>query len=170
MKYSREVKVGLFAIISIAVLYWGFNYLKGIEFLNAKSKYYVIYDDVAGLQVSNPVTISGFAVGRDSNIEIHQSLENRIVVEIEINQDLVLGDSSVAYLDVGLLGGVTILLEVGDLANPLQDGDTLHSRVDQALSGLIKEGALVADNFFNSFLLFCSYAPVVWGVCGRMDG
>ena len=146
MKYSREVKVGLFAIISIAVFYWGFNYIKGIEFLNAKSKYYVIYDDVAGLQVSNPVSISGFTVGRVSNIEILQTLNNRILVEIEINQDLIIGDSAIAFLDVGLLGSVSILLDVGDISNPLPDGDTINSRADQALEGLIKESVLVADN------------------------
>jgi len=146
VKYSREVKVGLFAIISIAVFYWGFNYIKGIELLNTKSKYYVIYEDVAGLQVSNPVSISGFTVGRVSNIEILQRLNNQILVEIEINQDLIIGDSAIAFLDVGLLGSVSILLDVGDISNPLEDGDTIDSRVDQALEGLIKESTLVADN------------------------
>jgi len=146
VKYSREVKVGLFAIISIAVFYWGFNYIKGIELLNTKSKYYVIYEDVAGLQVSNPVSISGFTVGRVSNIEILQRLNNQILVEIEINQDLIIGDSAIAFLDVGLLGSVSILLDVGDISIPLEDGDTIDSRVDQALEGLIKESTLVADN------------------------
>ena len=34
MKFSKEIKVGLFAVISIAVLYFGFNFLKGIEYFS----------------------------------------------------------------------------------------------------------------------------------------
>lgn len=147
MKISKEVKVGLFAISSIAIFYLGFNYLKGIDFFSATDKYYVVYEDVAGLQVSNPVKINGFSVGRVSDIRILQNIGNKILVEIELGESIVLGDSTTALLDADLFGTVSIVLEVGRIEEPIQPGDTLIARLDKALEDLLKESALpVADN------------------------
>ena len=37
----------MFAILTVAIMYFGFNFLKGIDFLNTTNQYYAIYDDVA---------------------------------------------------------------------------------------------------------------------------
>ncbi len=147
MKFSKEAKVGLFAVLSIGLLYIGFNYLKGVEFWSPTNKYYVIYGGVAGLQESNPVKINGFSVGRVSNIEILQQQDHQILVELDIADNIQVGDSTVALLDVDLLGSVSIVLEVGPLDNILESGDTIPGRLDKALEDLLKESALpVADN------------------------
>jgi phospholipid/cholesterol/gamma-HCH transport system substrate-binding protein len=147
VKFSKEVKVGAFMVISIATLYLGFNYLKGIDFLSGSGVYYVVYDDVLGLQVSNSVSVNGFSVGRVSNISLMQERGNKVLVELDVQQDIELNDSSVAFLDVGLLGGVSIILEVGESETKIQPGDTLQARLDKALVDLLKESALpVADN------------------------
>ncbi len=134
-------------VISIATLYLGFNYLKGIDFLSGSTVYYVVYDDVLGLQVSNSVSVNGFSVGRVSNISLMQERGNKVLVELDVQQDIELNDSTVAFLDVGLLGNVSIILEVGESETKIQPGDTLQSRIDKALVDLLKESALpVADN------------------------
>ena len=134
-------------IISIATLYLGFNYLKGIDFLSGSTVYYVVYDDVLGLQVSNAVSVNGFSVGRVSNISLMQERGNKVLVELDVQQDIELNDSTVAFLDVGLLGNVSIILEVGESETKIQSGDTLQARLDKALVDLLKESALpVADN------------------------
>ena len=141
------------------MLYLGVNYLKGIDFFSNVSRYYVMYDDVGGLQVSNPVKINGFTVGRVSNISILQDKQNKILVEIEIKEDIILGDTTSALLDVEFLGAVNIILEVGDISNPLLSGDTLRPKLDQGLEDLLRSSALpVADNLqgtirkINTFL------------------
>lgn len=147
MKISKEVRVGLFAVLSITILYFGFNFLKGIDFFNKSDKYYVIYSDVAGLTVSNPVKISGYSVGRVSSISINQEFNNSILVEMDIDQAIIIGDSTTAILEVDLLGSVSITLDIGDISNPLVPGDTVFSRVDPTLNELLKSSALpVADN------------------------
>lgn len=147
MKFSKEVKVGVFMVISIATLYLGFNYLKGIDFLSSSMVYYVVYDDVLGLQVSNSVSVNGFSVGRVSNISLMQERGNKVLVELDVQQDIELNDSTVAFLDVGLLGNVSIILEVGESETKIQPGDTLQARLNKALVDLLKESALpVADN------------------------
>ena len=147
MKISKEVRVGTFAVLSITILYFGFNYLKGIDFFNKSEKYYVIYSDVAGLTVSNPVKISGYTVGRVSNISINQQYDNSILVEMDVDQSIIIGDSTIALLDVDLLGSVSIILNIGDISKPLLPGDTVFARVDPTLNELLKSTALpVADN------------------------
>lgn len=147
MAISKEVRVGTFAVFAITILYLGFNYLKGIDFLSNTSKYYVIYEDVAGLTKSNPVKISGYSVGRVSKIKLLQDRRNNVLVELDINSDIVLGDTALAKLNSDLLGGVSIILFPGSLNNPMQPGDTLNSRIDPDLTELFKESAQpISDN------------------------
>ncbi len=147
MAISKEVKVGAFAVFAITILYLGFNYLKGIDFLSNTSKYYVIYEDVAGLTKSNPVKISGYSVGRVSNIKLLQNQRNQVLVELDIDSEIVLGDTALAKLNSDLLGGVSIILFPGSLEKMLTPGDTLNSRIDPDLTELFKESAQpISDN------------------------
>ncbi len=147
MALSKEVRVGVFAILAITVLYLGFNYLKGIDFLSKTQKYYVVYADVAGLTRSNPVKISGYNVGRVSNIKLLQNQQNMVLVELDIDTGIILGDTAMAKLNSDLLGSVSIILFPGNLDNPLQPGDTLKSRIDPDLAELFKESAQpISDN------------------------
>jgi phospholipid/cholesterol/gamma-HCH transport system substrate-binding protein len=146
-RISKEFRVGIFAIISLTILYIGFNYLKGIEFLNKTEQYYTVYEDVAGLTVSNPVKINGFSVGRVSDVKILQERNNQILVELDVTNDIILGEGTNALLQIDLLGGVSIILDVGDISKPLTPGDTIKSSVDPTLAELLAESALpVADN------------------------
>ncbi|MCH8233529.1 MAG: MCE family protein [Bacteroidetes bacterium] len=146
MKFSKEAKVGIFALLCLAILYIGFNYLKGIDFLTKTNKYYVIYNDIAGLNISNLVNISGFTVGRVSNIAINQEFGNKITVEVDIYEDIILGKDAVALLRIDLFGSVSIILDVGDLSQPIAPGDTIAAKVDPTLNELLKKSALpVAD-------------------------
>lgn len=147
IKISKEFKVGFFTLLTLGILYIGFNYLKGIEFLNKTNQYYVIYDDVAGLTISNPVKINGFSVGRVSDVKILQERQNKILVELDIANDITLGEGTTALLQIDLLGSVSIVLNVTDIKDPITPGDTLKASVDPTLAELLAESALpVADN------------------------
>ena len=178
MKISKEVKVGAFAMLSLAIMYFGFNYLKGIDFLNKTNKYYVIYDDIAGLNISNPVNISGFTVGRVSKIAINQAFENKITVEVDISADIILGKDAVALLRIDLLGSVSIILDVGDIKQPIAPGDTIAAKVDPTLNELLKESALpVAEGLkvtiqrINSLLEdFSKNTEVIKNIAKNLEG
>ena len=64
MNYSKELKVGLTALVSLVTLYFGFNYLKGLNLFSAEHKYYVVYPSTVELTASSPVTVNGFEVGK----------------------------------------------------------------------------------------------------------
>jgi len=141
VKFAKEIKVGLFAIGTITMFYMGFNYLKGIEFFSRTNRYYVIYQDVGGLTKSNPVTISGFNVGRVADIKLLQKNGNVVLVALDIDRNIILGDSAVAKLDANFLGEVSIVVSVGDILKPIEPLDTLHSRVDPGLTEMLVESA-----------------------------
>ena len=52
---SNEFKIGLMAIVCIAITFWGYNFLRGRNVLKASNSYYVRYDDIDQLAVSSPM-------------------------------------------------------------------------------------------------------------------
>lgn len=134
---SKEFKVGLLALVSGALLYYGFNFLKGVDFFSNSNKYFAIYDNIDGLQVSNPVIVNGFTVGRVSNITIMQNRGNRVLVELDVKDEVALGDSTKALLyNVDFLGSKGIQLDIKQVGGFLQDGDTLISEQEGGISDI----------------------------------
>lgn len=128
------------------LLYFGFNFLKGIDFFSSTKKYYAVYTNVDKLMPANQVFINGYAVGRVSKIQFQQS-KNRVLVEMEIDSDIILGDSTVAILNGDILGTKYIQLNVGSIENPIQPKDTLRSLVAKGIADFLAENAApVADN------------------------
>ncbi|MBA4144133.1 MAG: hypothetical protein DI538_11590 [Azospira oryzae] len=138
---SKEFKVGLFAAGALVLLYFGFYYLKGTDFFSTKSKYFAIYGNVDQLAVSNPVLINGVIVGRVKKISIMQDKQNLVLVELEIESDVIMGDSTKAILNSELLAGKSILLDIGKITKPLQPGDTIRTEVPKDLLAVVAETA-----------------------------
>jgi len=138
---NKELKVGLFSAITLVLLYFGFNFLKGIDFFESKKIYYAVYDNIDQLAVSNPVLVNGYAVGRVSHIKILQNKNNHVLVEMEIDADIVITDSTKAILNSELLGGKSVLLSMGRSKKKLNPGDTLHTEVAKGMFDVISETA-----------------------------
>jgi phospholipid/cholesterol/gamma-HCH transport system substrate-binding protein len=114
-------------VVTITLLYFGFDFLKGKDFFATTNKYFVVYQNVDKLTESNQVFLNGYAVGLVSHIQIEQR-KNRVLVELDINSDIVLTDSTVALLTGELLGGRFIQLNVHPGAR-LEPKDTIRSDV-----------------------------------------
>jgi phospholipid/cholesterol/gamma-HCH transport system substrate-binding protein len=126
VKYSGEIKVGLLTVVAGVILYFGFNYLRGIDFFDPTYTYYAVYDRVEGLKVSNQVYVNGLGVGRVANISILQKRGNKLLVTLDLRKDLVITDSTLAILaDDGLLGSKKIDLKIRPGRRTLTDEDTL---------------------------------------------
>jgi len=128
MKITREIKVAVLVILSIVLFYWGFTFLKGRNLLDNSNKLYAVYDNVAGLVVSAPVTINGLTIGKVNAIEMLP--DGKMNVELVITNDQIqIAKSSVAQImDSGLIGGreIAILNNFSD-KNFVASGDTLKS-------------------------------------------
>lgn len=151
MKVSQEVKVGLLAVVSLAMFYFGFRFLKGSDFFNSTNKYQVVYDNIDGLVPSNPVRINGLSVGRVKSIEILQNQGNKLLVTIELKKDIRVTQGTRAILvDDGLLGGKLIQLTIDPQKPELADGGMLVAAKETGLSALIKEKTLPVLNNVDS--------------------
>lgn len=147
--------MGLFAAIALTLLYLGFYYLKGVDFFSSRSYYYAIYDNVDQLAISNPVLVNGYAVGRVSSIKILQQKQNRVLVELEIDSHMKLGDSTKAILTSEILSGKYILLSIGPVVTPLKSGDTIRAEVAKGLLDVFTKNAEpVADNLQTTLRKF----------------
>lgn len=144
---TKEVKVGLLAIISGAILYLGFNFLKGKNFFSPTNTFFAVYKNIDGLNVSNPVIINGYAVGRVSSIGILQDQGNKIFIEMHVNDDVILGSKTVATLtNSDFLGSKAILLDIGDVSVPIESGDTIISAVDKGLAAVLENAKPITAN------------------------
>ncbi len=152
---NKELAVGIFATLGLVMLYFGWYFLKGIDFFSTTTKYYVIYDNVDNLAVSNPVRVSGFAVGRVSDIRIMSNKTHSVLVEIDIDSKIKLGDSTKSILDSELLGGKFIVLSIGEVKKPRNPGDTLASELAKGMFDLLTETAEpVASNLQTTLAKF----------------
>ncbi len=151
MKVSQEVKVGLLAIGSLMMLYFGFNFLKGSDFFSSTHKYQVVYDNIDGLVASNPVRINGLTVGQVKSIEILQNQRNKLLVIVELKEGIVVTKGSRAVLaDDGLLGGKVIRLGINYGTPQLEEGGMLVAAKESGLSALIREKTLPVLNNVDS--------------------
>lgn len=138
MKISKEIKVALLGIVAIALLYFGFMFLKGSDIFSDTRTYYVTYDDVDGLALSNPVVLNGIQVGSVQSMELKPELGNQILVELDVMKEIQVGDSTIAALsNAGLLGSKAIVLYLGNSTKVYNGGEKLIAYKESSLSDLI---------------------------------
>lgn len=174
MKISKEVKVGLLTVGALAILFVGFKFLKGIDFFDPANTYYVVYENVDGLTISNPVEVNGFRVGRVNDITLLQDgAKTGMLVAIEINEDLVLYQGTEALLvdENPVLGGKAIVLRIKRNGRALVEEDTLTGVVDQALGDMLKEKAdPIIANIDTTLTKVNNILTDISGSGGKVDG
>ena len=92
--FTKEVKIAISVIISAVILYFGIEFLKGVNLMQPSNYYYVKYANVTGLTVSTPVTVDGFKVGLVRNIEYDYDAYHGAVVEVMLDKKLKVPEGS----------------------------------------------------------------------------
>lgn len=136
-KLTREVRVGILTVVSVFVLYFGLNFLKGVNVFSPINTYYATYDNIDGLVPSSPVYVKGFKVGQVEEVKYDFSKEQSFVVKITVSRDIKLPKTArIELFDDGLMGGKAIQLiyptyKISDTF--YASGDTLPSTVGSGL-------------------------------------
>lgn len=138
MKVSNETKVGALTIIALALLFIGFNYLKGKDLFAPSKKIYAVFTDLGSLEKSNEVKINGLPVGAVYQKQEKDKNVSAIVVTINLTRDINIPRNSVAYIASSLVGSSYIVIERGNGSVMLQDGDTIQTRTETGLLGDVK--------------------------------
>lgn len=140
MKYTKEVKTGILAIIAIVILIFGYSFLKGKNLLDSSRTFYAIYADVEGLSPSSPVTINGLKVGQVTKIGF---LDERglLLVTFNVDSDFQFSENSLAQIyGGGLIGGKSLaIVPEYEQENMAESGDTLPSDIEEGIMELVNE-------------------------------
>lgn len=135
--FTREVKVGIMVVIAIFVLYFGLNFLKGIDIFSPVSSYYATYENIDGLVPSSPVLVKGFKVGQVEEIKYDFSKETAFLVRISVSKDIVIPKGAkIELFDNGLMGGKAVQIIYAPLVagqELYEAGDTIQSQVGSGL-------------------------------------
>jgi phospholipid/cholesterol/gamma-HCH transport system substrate-binding protein len=125
--FTREVKVGIMVFTAIFVLYFGLNFLKGIDIFSPVDYYYGRYENVGGLVPSCPVFVKGFKVGQVEQVKYDFSKKESFVVKISVSKDIKLPKGTkIELYDDGLMGGKAIQL----IYEPIMASQSMHSPGD----------------------------------------
>ena len=124
MKISNETKIGVMAVIGIAMLIIGFKFLKGQGVFTKEKHIYAVYSDVQGLKQSNPVVINGLQIGRIENLDGGKDMK-KILVTVSLSKDVNIPTNSLAVINPNLLGSPTLEIQLGNANTFLKSGDTL---------------------------------------------
>lgn len=143
MKASKkELVIGVCAVIALCVLFFGIDYLKGVNIFKPTNYYYATYTNVAGLQVSAPVTVNGFKVGQVRNINYEYNNPGHVKVEIGLDKELRVPKGSKAVIESDLLGTATVVLHMAPTTD-YQDrgteiaGETASGMMDNVSQNLL---------------------------------
>ena len=130
---KKNFLIGLTVIVGIALLYWGIEYLKGVNLFKPANYYYAVFDRVDGLNIAAPVTVNGFQVGQVRDIEYNYAT-NKIQVELNLDKEFKVPEGSVVSSASELLGGGKLELILGQSKNYLKVGDKIPT---QRITGLM---------------------------------
>ncbi len=139
MKISRELKIGIVAIITLAFLIWGVNFLKGIDIFKSSDTYYSLYDNIDGLIESGIVYLRGFKIGNVNEIKFDSRGSGKIIVKYSIKERVKIPENSVFLIySSSMVSGIKdIKLILGDGTRYYQSGDTVSGDLDRGLEAII---------------------------------
>ena len=141
MQITREVKTGVLAILGIILFIFGFNYLKGENLLSSSRVFFTEYENVEGLVVSTPVTISGLPVGKVLDITFKEDGSGKLVVKLLVDSDFQFSKNSTAELyETGLIGGKAIaIMPANDNGEMAEYGNYLKGGKKAGLTDLVNQ-------------------------------
>lgn len=134
MKLTKEFKIGIVVTIALALLYWGINFLKGMDVFSNERVLYAVYDDVGGLERANPVKINGLTVGQVRNMHFSEDGQAKIVIEIVLKNKIPVPVNSIAkIISSDILGSKAVDIILGNNPEFIESGDTLYADIEVSI-------------------------------------
>ncbi len=140
MKITKEIKIALVAIVSIVLLFFGMNFLKGMTLFSSGNSYYITFKDISGLSSSSPIFANGYRVGVVKDVSFDYENNGDVVVEFMVDDDLQIPRGSTAEIVSDLMGNVKMNLLLAD--NPrdfVAMGDTIMGVINSGMLGKAKD-------------------------------
>lgn len=137
--FNKEVKIALVAVCGLVILFFGMNYLKGLNLFESDSKYYISFTDISGLASSSPIYADGYQVGVVKSINYDYNKRGGIVVEASIDEQLRIPKGSSAEIVSDMLGNVKVnLLLANNPRERVMPGETIQGGINDGAFGQMK--------------------------------
>ena len=135
MKITKEIKIALVAIVGILIMYFGINFLKGINLFSSNNYYYITFSDIQGLGASTPIYADGYKVGTVDAVDFDYTQSGPIKVKADIDKNLRIPKGSQAEIVKDLMGNLQVNILLAN--NP-------RERIEAGgiIPGAVNEGAL----------------------------
>lgn len=137
--FSRNAYIGLAFIISLVMLYFGINFLKGVNVFQQQHRYYTSLNDVTGLLISSPIHLQGFQIGLVNSIKMENTSPVEFVVGLNFSKNIQIPIDSYIVYEVDVFGSSSVNLVMGTSHQLMQPGDTLRGSRNQGVMGGISE-------------------------------
>ena len=128
------------AICGLVVLFFGMNFLKGLNLFSSATKYYISFKDISGLSASSPIYADGYQVGVVRGIMYNYNREGDIMVEAELDEQLRIPKGSSAEIVSDMLGNVKVnLLLATNPRERIMPGETIQGGINDGALGKMKD-------------------------------
>lgn len=173
---KKELIIGLCVVVALVVLFFGINFLKGVNIFKAANYYYATYTDAAGLQQSAPVNLNGFKVGHVREIHYDYTNPGHVKVELSVDRSLRIPKGSKAVIEQDLLGTASIVLHLTDSSEYEAVGSMIDSYTAKGMLENVSQTLMpsVTSTFANVDSLLAGLNalvanPAIAQSVGRLD-
>ncbi|WP_345207256.1 MlaD family protein [Chryseobacterium ginsengisoli] len=128
MKFSKELKAGVIALLAIIGFVVLFQFMKGRSLFTTDNIFYAQYENVEGLAQSSPVSINGLKVGQVDKIIPRTAKDGKIdfLVKITVDNNFEFSkNSTLEIFEPSLMGGKEMRINLMYGGQTAKDGDTL---------------------------------------------
>lgn len=136
--FTKEVKIALVAIIGVIVLFFGMNFLKGLNLFSSTNDYFIEFDDISGLSSSSPIYAGGFQVGTVKGVVYDYDNTSPIKVIMSVDKQMRIPEGSRAKIESDMLGNVKVNLVLNkEASSTIKPGDIIKGYVDGGAMGQV---------------------------------
>ena len=133
MKYSKELKIGVFVVVVLVASFFLINYLRGEDIMNKEIELVSRYDRVEGLVASAPVFIKGYKAGKVSEV-VYEPENDEFKVVCSVRKEFKIPqDSRMTIYAVDIMGGKGVRIDLGTSEELVSDGDYLQPAFEAGL-------------------------------------
>lgn len=122
---KKNFWIGIITLISLVILYFGVNFMKGVNVFKSTNSYYAIFENVSGLYVSSPIYVEGFQVGLINDVDVHSHNPMRFIVKMNFDNGFHVKKGSHVEFSTDVFGSSIVNVIMPERADFLQPGDTI---------------------------------------------
>lgn len=133
---TKEVKIALVTIVGVVILFFGMNFLKGLNLFSSTDDYFIEFKDISGLSSSSPIYADGYQVGTVKDVIYDYTNTNPTKVVVAIDKAMRIPEGSSAEIVSDMMGNVKVnLLLANKPRSRIMPGQTIRGDVNNGAMG-----------------------------------